>query len=148
MAIAWKEMGDLLSLYTRTRSEGFGLEVKRRHYVGDLCSLLGLSRRLLPEGPEGAHIIRHEFDEAFKKYDVLVTPTSPTVAFKIGEKASDPYQMYLSDIYTLPVNIAGLPAISIPVGLAGGLPVGLQVIGKPFDEGTILKVASACETKN
>jgi len=85
-------------------------------------------------------IIRHEFDEAFKKYDVLVTPTSPTVAFKIGEKASDPYQMYLSDIYTLPVNIAGLPAISIPVGLEKGLPVGLQVIGKPFKKVRFLKL--------
>lgn len=131
-----------------TRQTGFGDEVKRRIMLGTYALSAGYYDAWYLKAQKVRTIIRHEFDEAFKKYDVLVTPTSPTVAFKIGEKASDPYQMYLSDIYTLPVNIAGLPAISIPVGLEKGLPVGLQVIGKPFNEGTVLKVASACETKN
>jgi aspartyl-tRNA(Asn)/glutamyl-tRNA(Gln) amidotransferase subunit A len=90
-------------------------------------------------------IIRREFDSAFEKYDALVTPTSPTVPFKIGEKADDPLQMYLSDVCTLPINIAGIPAISIPAGFAGGLPIGLQIIGKPFNEETILRIAYAFE---
>lgn len=130
----------------KTRQIGFGDEVKRRIMLGTYALSAGYYEAWYLKAQKVRTIIRREFDEAFKKYDALVTPTSPTVAFKIGEKASDPYQMYLSDIYTLPVNIAGLPAISIPVGLAGGLPVGLQVIGKPFDEGTILKVASAYES--
>jgi aspartyl-tRNA(Asn)/glutamyl-tRNA(Gln) amidotransferase subunit A len=88
-------------------------------------------------------LIRREFDAAFEKYDALVTPTSPTVPFTIGEKMDDPVQMYLSDVCTLPVNIAGLPAVSIPAGFAEGLPVGLQIIGKPFAEETVLRVADA-----
>jgi aspartyl-tRNA(Asn)/glutamyl-tRNA(Gln) amidotransferase subunit A len=90
-------------------------------------------------------LIRREFDQAFEKYDVLVTPTSPTVPFKIGEKLDDPLQMYLSDVCTLPINIAGLPAISIPAGFGDGLPIGMQLIGKPFGEEAILKVAYAYE---
>jgi len=88
-------------------------------------------------------LIRQEFDQAFEKFDALVTPTSPTVPFKIGEKADDPLQMYLSDVCTLPINIAGLPAISIPAGFADELPIGMQIIGKPFSEETILKTAYA-----
>jgi aspartyl-tRNA(Asn)/glutamyl-tRNA(Gln) amidotransferase subunit A len=88
-------------------------------------------------------LIRREFEQAFEKYDALVTPTSPTVPFKIGEKVQDPVQMYLSDVFTIPINIAGVPAISIPGGFADGLPIGLQVIGKPFAEENILKVAHA-----
>jgi len=88
-------------------------------------------------------LIRQEFDQAFEKFDALVTPTSPTVPFKIGEKADDPLQMYLSDVCTLPINIAGLPAISIPAGFADELPIGMQIIGKPFAEETILKIAYA-----
>jgi aspartyl-tRNA(Asn)/glutamyl-tRNA(Gln) amidotransferase subunit A len=90
-------------------------------------------------------LIIREFKDAFKKYDALVTPTSPTVPFKLGEKVDDPIQMYLSDVCTLPINIAGLPAISIPAGFADGLPIGMQVIGKPFDEETILRIAFAYE---
>jgi aspartyl-tRNA(Asn)/glutamyl-tRNA(Gln) amidotransferase subunit A len=88
-------------------------------------------------------LIRQEFDQAFNRFDALVTPTSPTVPFKIGEKIDDPLQMYLSDVCTLPINIAGLPAISIPAGFADGLPIGMQIIGKPFGEETILKIAHA-----
>ena len=90
-------------------------------------------------------LIRREFDAAFERYDALVTPTSPTVPFRIGERADDPLSMYLSDICTLPVNIAGLPGISVPAGFDDGLPVGLQVIARPFDEGTMLRVAYAYE---
>jgi len=86
-----------------------------------------------------------EFDQAFEKYDALVTPTSPTTPFKIGEKVDDPLQMYLSDVCTLPINIAGLPAISIPAGFANGLPIGMQIIGKPFSEETLLRIAYAYE---
>ncbi len=90
-------------------------------------------------------LIRREFDAAFQRCDVLVTPASPTPAFHLGEKVASPLQMYLSDVCTIPVNIAGLPAISVPCGFVDGLPVGLQIIGKPFDEGTILRVAYAYE---
>jgi len=90
-------------------------------------------------------LIKQEFDQAFKEYDAMVTPTSPTVAFKLGEKIEDPIQMYLSDVCTLPINIAGVPAISIPAGFAEGLPIGMQIIGKPFDEETILRIAFAYE---
>jgi aspartyl-tRNA(Asn)/glutamyl-tRNA(Gln) amidotransferase subunit A len=90
-------------------------------------------------------LIRQEFDQAFEKYDALVTPTSPTVPFRIGERIEDPLQMYLSDVFTIPVNIAGLPAISIPAGFTEGLPIGLQIIAKPFAEETILKIAHTYE---
>ena len=88
-------------------------------------------------------LIRQEFDTAFSKFDALITPTSPTTPFKIDEKMDDPLQMYLSDVCTLPINIAGLPAISIPAGFSNGLPIGMQIIGKPFSEETILKIAHA-----
>ena len=90
-------------------------------------------------------LIKREFDQAFEKYDALVTPTSPTVPFKLGEKVDDPMQMYLSDVCTLPINIAGVPAISIPAGFANGLPVGMQIIGKPLAEETVLHIAFAYE---
>jgi aspartyl-tRNA(Asn)/glutamyl-tRNA(Gln) amidotransferase subunit A len=88
-------------------------------------------------------LIKQEFEQVFEKYDALVTPTSPTLPFKIGEKLDDPLQMYLSDVCTLPINIAGVPGISIPAGFAAGLPIGMQIIGKQFDEETLLKVAYA-----
>ena len=90
-------------------------------------------------------LIKQEYEQAFEKYDALVTPTSPTVAFKLGEKLEDPMQMYLSDVCTLPINIAGVPAISIPAGFVNGLPVGMQVLGKPFNEETLLHIAFAYE---
>jgi aspartyl-tRNA(Asn)/glutamyl-tRNA(Gln) amidotransferase subunit A len=90
-------------------------------------------------------VIRREFDAAFEKHDVLVGPVTPTPAFLIGEKTDDPYAMYLNDVFTLPVNIAGLPGISVPCGFVNDLPVGLQVIGKPFDEESVLRVAHAYE---
>ncbi len=129
----------------KTRECGFGPEVKRRIMLGTYALSSGYYDAYYLKAQKVRTLIRREFDRAFEKYDVLVTPTSPTVPFKIGEKAGDPLQMYLSDVCTLPVNIAGLPAISIPAGFADGLPIGMQIIGKPFDEETILKVAYAYE---
>jgi len=129
----------------KTRQFGFGVEVKRRIMLGTYALSAGYYEAYYLKAQKVRTLIRQEFDQAFKKYDALVTPTSPTVAFKLGEKLEDPMQMYLSDVCTLPINIAGVPAISIPAGFADGLPIGMQIIGKPFDEGTILRIAFAYE---
>lgn len=129
----------------RTREEGFGPEVKRRIMLGTYALSAGYYDAWYLKAQKVRTLIRREFDEVFKKYDALVTPTSPTVPFKIGERIDDPLAMYLSDVCTLPVNIAGVPGISVPAGFAGGLPIGLQVIGKPFGEEAILRVAYAFE---
>lgn len=127
----------------RTRQHGFGPEVKRRIMLGTYALSAGYYEAYYKKAQQVRTLTRREFDAAFEKVDVLVTPTSPTVPFKIGERTDDPLQMYLSDVCTLPINIAGVPAISIPCGFADGLPVGLQIIGKPFDEVTVLRVAHA-----
>ena len=127
----------------KTRQHGFGAEVKRRIMLGTYALSAGYYDAYYLKAQKVRTLIRREFDAAFEKCDVLVTPTSPTVPFKIGEKLDDPVQMYLSDVCTLPINIAGLPAISIPAGFADSLPIGMQIIAKPFAEGTILKVAHA-----
>jgi len=129
----------------KTREFGFGAEVKRRIMLGTYALSAGYYDAYYLKAQKVRTLIRREFDRAFEKYDVLVTPTSPSVPFKIGEKTDDPVQMYLSDVCTMPVNIAGLPAISIPAGFDNGLPIGLQIIGKPFSEETILKIAYAYE---
>ena len=129
----------------KTRQHGFGAEVKRRIMLGTYALSAGYYDAYYLKAQKVRTLIRREFDQAFEKYDVLVTPTSPTVPFRIGEKVDDPLQMYLSDVCTMPVNIAGLPAISIPAGFAEGLPIGLQIISKPFGEEAILKVAYAYE---
>jgi aspartyl-tRNA(Asn)/glutamyl-tRNA(Gln) amidotransferase subunit A len=129
----------------KTREFGFGAEVKRRIMLGTYALSAGYYDAYYLKAQKVRTLIRCEFDRAFEKYDALITPTSPTVPFKIGEKANDPLQMYLSDICTLPINIAGVPAISIQAGFAGGLPVGLQIIAKPFAEETIFKIAYAYE---
>ena len=129
----------------KTREHGFGPEVKRRIMLGTYALSAGYYDAWYLKAQKVRTLIRREFDQAFEKYDALVTPTSPTVPFKIGEKVDDPLQMYLSDVCTLPINIAGLPGISIPAGFADGLPIGMQIIGKPFGEETILKVAYAYE---
>jgi len=129
----------------KTRQFGFGPEVKRRIMLGTYALSAGYYDAYYLKAQKVRTLIKQEFDQAFKKYDALVTPTSPTVAFKIGEKLEDPMQMYLSDVCTLPINIAGVPAISIPAGFAHDLPVGMQIIGKPFDEETILHIAFAYE---
>jgi len=127
----------------RTRQHGFGPEVKRRIMLGTYALSAGYYDAYYRKAQQVRTLTRREFDAAFEKVDVLVTPTSPTVPFKIGERTDDPLQMYLSDVCTLPVNIAGVPAISVPCGFSDGLPVGLQIIGKPFDEATVLRVAHA-----
>ena len=137
----------------KTRQFGFGAEVKRRIMLGTYALSAGYYDAYYLKAQKVRTLIKQEFDQAFKKYDALVTPTSPTVAFKLGEKIEDPMQMYLSDVCTLPINIAGVPAISIPAGFARDtspgsgqdLPVGMQIIGKPFDEETILRIAFAYE---
>jgi aspartyl-tRNA(Asn)/glutamyl-tRNA(Gln) amidotransferase subunit A len=129
----------------KTREYGFGPEVKRRIMIGTYALSAGYYDAWYLKAQKVRTLIRQEFDRAFEKYDALITPTSPTVPFKIGEKVDDPLQMYLSDVCTLPINIAGVPAVSIPAGFADGLPVGMQIIGKHFGEETLLKVAYAYE---
>ncbi len=137
---------DLLGMYENTRKEGFGAEVKRRIMLGTHTLSSGYYDAYYLKAQKVRTLINQDFDNAFNECDVLVTPTSPTPAFKIGEKIDDPLQMYLSDIFTIPTNLAGLPAISLPCGLSkNGLPIGLQLIGNYFDEGRILQVAHAFE---
>jgi aspartyl-tRNA(Asn)/glutamyl-tRNA(Gln) amidotransferase subunit A len=133
---------DLGETYMLTRDEGFGAEVKRRIMLGTYVLSGGYYDAYYLKAQQVRTLIKRDFDEAFKHCDVIVTPTAPTTAFKIGEKTQDPLQMYLSDIYTISANLAGLPAISLPCGFDDqGMPIGLQIIGKPFDEATILRVA-------
>ena len=129
----------------KTRQFGFGPEVKRRIMLGTYALSAGYYDAYYLKAQKVRTLIKQEFDQAFKKYDALVTPTSPTAAFKIGEKLDDPLQMYLSDVCTLPINIAGIPAISIPAGFADNLPIGMQIMGKPFSEETLLRIAFAYE---
>jgi aspartyl-tRNA(Asn)/glutamyl-tRNA(Gln) amidotransferase subunit A len=142
---SYKETDNMWEAMEKTRQFGFGPEVKRRIMLGTYALSAGYYDAYYLKAQKVRTIIRREFDQAFEKYDALITPTSPTVPFKIGEKTDNPLQMYLSDVCTLPINIAGLPAISIPSGFANGLPIGLQIIGKPFSEETILRIAYAYE---
>jgi aspartyl-tRNA(Asn)/glutamyl-tRNA(Gln) amidotransferase subunit A len=129
----------------KTREFGFGPEVKRRIMIGTYCLSAGYYDAWYLKAQKVRTLIRREFDQAFEKYDALITPTSPTVPFKIGEKIDDPLQMYLSDVCTIPINIAGVPGISIPSGFVDGLPVGMQIIGKHFGEETMFRIAYAYE---
>ena len=131
---------DLQDLYTRSRGEAFGDEVKRRILVGTYALSAGYYDAYYLKAQQARHLIRDDFLQAFEQVDVIMGPTAPSVAFKLGEKADDPVSMYLSDIYTIAVNLAGLPAISVPAGFCNGLPVGLQVIGNYFDEARLLNV--------
>ncbi len=133
---------DLTETYMISRDEGFGAEVKRRIMLGTYALSAGYYDAYYLKAQKVRTLIKRDFDAAFKRCDVIVTPTAPTTAFKLGEKTQDPLQMYLSDIYTISINLAGLPAISLPCGFdSEGMPVGLQIIGKPFDESTIFRVA-------
>jgi aspartyl-tRNA(Asn)/glutamyl-tRNA(Gln) amidotransferase subunit A len=129
----------------KTRGNGFGAEVKRRIMLGTYALSAGYYDAWYLKAQKVRTLIRREFDAVFEKYDALITPTSPTVPFKIGEKTDDPLAMYLSDVCTLPINIAGVPGISIPAGFVDNLPVGMQIIGKHFSEETLLRVAYAYE---
>ena len=140
------EFKNLKELYKKSRSEGFGDEVKRRIILGTYVLSSGYYDAYYKKAQQVRTLVMNEFNKAFEKYDVIVTPTSPTTAFGIGSKSTNPMEMYLADICTVSVNIAGLPAISIPCGVDGnGLPIGMQIIGKKFDEETILKAAYAYE---
>ena len=137
---------DLLETYMKTRQEGFGTEVKRRIMLGTYALSAGYYDAYYGKAQAVRTLIKRDFDEAFKEVDVIVTPTMPTPAFKLGEKVQDPLQMYLSDIYTISVNLAGVPAIVVPCGFSSGkLPIGLQIIGRPFEEEKILRAAYAYE---
>jgi len=135
------EYGDLDDMYAKSRTQGFGPEVKRRILIGTYVLSHGYYDAYYLQAQRIRRLIANDFVEAFKQCDVIMGPTSPTTAFKLGEKASDPVQMYLSDIYTIAVNLAGLPGMSIPCGLADGLPAGLQLIGNYFSEARLLNVA-------
>lgn len=136
---------DVIDMFKKTRSEGFGPEVKRRIMLGTYALSAGYYDAYYNKALKVRTLIKRDFDAAFEKYDVLMSPTNPVLPFKRGEKLDDPLQMYMVDICTQSVNLAGIPAISVPAGLVDGLPVGLQFMGKPFDEGTLLRVAYTFE---
>lgn len=138
-----KDPKDLTDLYQRSRSEGFGEEVKRRIMIGTYALSAGYYDAYYLKALKVRGLIRQDFDDAFKKVDMILGPTTPSTAFKLGEKTSDPVSMYLSDIYTIAVNLAGLPGISIPAGFAGNMPVGMQLISHYFEEGRLLNAAHA-----
>ncbi len=141
-----EKFADLLDLYKQTRSEGFGAEVKRRIMLGTYALSSGYYDAYYKKALQVRSLIMDSFNEAFKKYDVVLGPTAPTTAYKIGEKTDSPLEMYLGDIYTVSVNIAGLPGLAVPCGFdSNKLPIGLQLIGKPFDEGTLLRVGYTFE---
>ena len=137
---------NLKEIYRNSRSEGFGAEVKRRIILGTYVLSSGYYDAYYKKAQQVRTIVKDEFSKAFEKYDVIIAPTSPTVAFNIGEKSNNPLEMYLADICTVPINIAGVPAISVPCGVdSKGMPIGMQIIGKHFDEETILNAAYTYE---
>jgi aspartyl-tRNA(Asn)/glutamyl-tRNA(Gln) amidotransferase subunit A len=136
------QAANLAELYEKSRGEGFGPEVKRRIMLGTYALSSGYYDAYYSKAQKVRTLIKQDFDKAFEQVDIIATPTSPSPAFKMGEKTADPLQMYLSDIFTISCNLAGIPGLSIPCGLAGGkLPIGLQLLGKPFDEATLLRTA-------
>jgi aspartyl-tRNA(Asn)/glutamyl-tRNA(Gln) amidotransferase subunit A len=142
-----EHVADLTAMYVKSRSEGFGTEVKRRIMLGTYVLSAGYYDAYYRKGQKVRRLIKEDFDKAFTKVDCLIAPTSPTTAFKAGDKMDDPLQMYLSDIYTTSVNLAGIPGMSIPCGQDhGGLPIGMQILGSQFGEPTILQVADFLES--
>ncbi|GIP54632.1 MULTISPECIES: Asp-tRNA(Asn)/Glu-tRNA(Gln) amidotransferase subunit GatA [Paenibacillus] len=139
--------GNLLDLYLESRSQGFGPEVKRRIMLGTYALSSGYYDAYYLKAQKVRTLIKRDFDQTFEKYDVIIGPTAPTTAFQLGSQVDDPLTMYLNDILTIPVSLAGVPAISVPCGFADGLPVGLQIIGKAFDESSVLRVAHAFEAQ-
>jgi aspartyl-tRNA(Asn)/glutamyl-tRNA(Gln) amidotransferase subunit A len=136
---------DIYDMFAKSRAEGFGPEVRLRIIKGTYVLSAGYYDAYYKKALQVRTLIKQDFEKAYQKYDFLLCPTSPTVAFKIGEKADDPMAMKLADICTLPINLAGIPAMSLPCGMSEGLPIGMQLMGKPFDEPTLLKVAYAYE---
>lgn len=142
-----EKVEDLADLYQRSRSEGFGAEVKRRILLGTYVLSAGYYEAYYGKAQRVRTLIRRDFEQAFEGCDLLLTPTSPETAFRLGAKSDDPLAMYLSDVFTVSANLAGLPALSMPCGQSEGLPVGLQLIGRPLDERTILRVGDAFERR-
>jgi aspartyl-tRNA(Asn)/glutamyl-tRNA(Gln) amidotransferase subunit A len=137
---------DIIDMYKKTRLKGFGQEVKRRIILGTYVLSSGYYDAYYRKAGKVRTLMRNDFSKAFEACDMIVTPVTPGTAFRIGEKVEDPLSMYLSDIFTIPVNLAGLPAISVPCGFDGnGLPIGLQIIGRPLDESTIFQAAYVVE---
>jgi aspartyl-tRNA(Asn)/glutamyl-tRNA(Gln) amidotransferase subunit A len=139
------QAGDIWQTYAETRNQGFGREVKRRILLGTYALSAGYYDAYYLKAQQIRTLVRQDFETAFQSVDALLAPTTPTTAFRIGEKVSDPYQMYLSDVYTVPVNIAGICGVSIPCGFADRLPIGMQIIGPPLAEDVILGIAHAFE---
>jgi aspartyl-tRNA(Asn)/glutamyl-tRNA(Gln) amidotransferase subunit A len=137
--------GDVRAMYARTRNQGFGDEPKRRIMLGTYALSAGYYEAFYGQAQKVRTVIRREHEQAFERFDVLVSPTSPTVAFRLGERTENPLAMYLSDVLTIPSNLAGLPGLSIPCGLSDGLPVGLQLIGPQFSENTLFRAGHALE---
>ncbi len=133
-------------MYETTRSQGFGAEVKRRIMLGTFVLSSGYYDAYYKKAQQVRTLISQDFADAFGQCDAIVGPTVPTTAFRLGENVADPLQMYMADVYTVSCNLAGLPGLSIPCGFDGnGLPIGLQILGKPFDEATVLRVGRAYE---
>ncbi|WP_019637537.1 Asp-tRNA(Asn)/Glu-tRNA(Gln) amidotransferase subunit GatA [Paenibacillus fonticola] len=143
-----EQTGGLLDLYHESRSQGFGPEVKRRIMLGTYALSSGYYDAYYLKALKVRTLIKRDFDQTFEKYDAIVGPTTPTTAFSMGSQVDDPLTMYLNDILTIPVSLAGMPAISVPCGFSQGLPIGLQFIGKAFDESTILRLAHAFEANS
>ncbi len=139
------EGDDLIDTYKRTRGQGFGPEVKRRIMLGTYALSSGYYDAYYVKAQKVRTLIKQDFDAAFEQVDAIVAPTSPTVAFELGSRTNDPYAMYLADVFTIPANMAGIPGVSIPAGFSDGMPVGLQLLGKAFDESTLLGIAHAYE---
>lgn len=139
------EVNNMLEMYEKSRSEGFGMEVKRRIIIGTYALSSGYYDAYYKRAQQMRTLIRQDYERAFEQCDVILMPTTPTTAFALGEKTDDPLEMYLNDVYTIPANLAGIPGASVPCGFADGLPIGLQVLAKPFDERTILRVSHAYE---
>ncbi len=142
------DVKNLADVYVRSRSEGFGAEVKRRIMLGTFSLSAGFYDAYFKKAAQVRTLITEDFNQVFEDYDLIMGPTTPTTAFGIGENVTDPLTMYMNDILTIPVNLAGLPAASIPAGFIAGMPVGLQLIGKHFDEATIYQAAAAFEAQN
>ena len=141
-----KGRDSLREMYSRTRDEGFGPEVKRRIMLGTYVLSAGYYDAYYLKAQQVRTLILRDYDRAFERVDVVAMPTSPTAAFKIGERVTDPLQMYLGDVFTVSANLAGLPALSLPCGFTtDGLPIGLQLTGRQFDEATVLRIADGYE---
>lgn len=142
------EGNDIIDMYKKTRSEFFGAEVKRRIMLGTYALSAGYQDAYYLKALKVRTLVKQDFDKAFQNVDVIITPTAPTTAFKLGDKTNDPLAMYLQDVCTIPVNLAGVPAVSIPCGFAGGMPIGLQIIAKPLGEETLIRTAYTFEQNN